>query len=109
MAIVPRRGCQRIKWIRKSRPAPPDGFFGVFSAVFPVEFQGQEDGNGGGDDGQRQQPRQRQRKNRSGCGFGVIDQSAERAYGSKGEKGNENGDPPGLFRAVAKDERYIQI
>ena len=28
--------------------------FCVFSAVFPVEFQGQEDGNGGGDDGQRQ-------------------------------------------------------
>lgn len=45
-----------------------------------------------------------------GCyGFGVIDQSVERTYGSKGEKGDENGDPPGLFCAVAKDERYIQI
>lgn len=97
MAIVPRRGCQRIKWIRKSRPAEPDGFFGVFSAVFPVEFQGQEDGDGGGDDGQRQYPGQRQRENCGCYGFGVIDQSVERAYGSKGEKGDENGDPPGPF------------
>ena len=60
---------------KKSQPGGAGRFFCVFSAVFPVEFQGQEDGDGGGDDGQRQYPGQRQRENRGCYGFDVIDQS----------------------------------
>ncbi len=80
-----------------------------FQRFFPVEFQGQRDGDGGGDDGQRQQPRQCQRKNRGCYGLGVIDQSTERAYGGADEEGHQKGDPPGLFRAETKHQRNVDV
>ena len=66
-----------------------------FSAVFPIEFQGQRDGDGGGDDGQRRRKQQRRESCRPGRTSGV--QTFEKTHGSKDKECDEDGDHPGLF------------
>ena len=73
-----------------------------FAAVFPIEFQGQRDGDGGGDDGQRRRKQQRRESCRPGRTSGV--QTFEKTHGSKDKECDEDGDHPGLFGAEAQRE-----